>query len=325
MQSLARITAIGSHVPAGVMTNDDLAALVDTNDEWIVQRTGIRERRIARPEEFTSHLAIAAVADLAQRYDKDLTDVDMILVCTTTPDYAFPSVASMVQAHFEMKRAGALDLNATCAGFVYGLQVAGGLITSGMHRKILVIGAETLSKTTNYEDRSTCILFGDGAGALLMERDDNHGGFLAAINKADGAGGKHVYRTGLSATMGDLAMEGNGKIVQNGREVYKWAVSTVPVGMNEVVEQAGVSLAAVDWFIPHSANMRIVESICERTGFPVEKTLTSMEFFGNTSSASIPLALDLGVKQNKVQPGDLILLYGFGSGLVQAGSLIRWQ
>lgn len=325
MRSMARITAIGTYVPDKVMTNEDLTSIVETSDEWIVQRTGIRERRIAHPYEFTSHLAIAAVADLAARYQKDLSDVDFILVCTTTPDYVFPSVSSLVQAHFGIKHTGALDQNATCAGFVYGLQVANGLITSGLHRKILVIGAETLSKTTDYTDRTTCILFGDGAGAVLLERDDEHAGMLAATNKADGSGGKHLYRTGLSTTMAESELIANSMIVQNGREVYKWAVSSVPEGMKEVVEQAGISLDEVDWFVPHSANMRIVESICERSGFPLKNTLTSMEFFGNTSSASIPLALDLGIKAGKVNPGDLVLLYGFGGGLVQAGCLIRWQ
>lgn len=324
MLSMARITAIGTHVPEKIMTNEDFTKIVETSDEWIVQRTGIRERRIAAAHEFTSHLAIAAVADLSVRSNKELSDVDFILACTTTPDYAFPSVASLIQAHFGIKQAGALDLNAACAGFVYGLQVANGLIASGLHRKILVIGAETLSKTTDYTDRTTCILFGDGAGAVLVERSDENRGFLAATSSSDGAGGKHLYRTGLSARMDDKELLGNGMIVQNGREVYKWAVTNVLERMKAVVDQAGIALDKVDWFVPHSANMRIIESICERSGFPLEKTLTSMEYYGNTSSASILLALDLGVKANKVKQGDLVLLYGFGGGLVQAGILFRW-
>lgn len=324
MHSIARITAVGSFVPEKKMSNDDFAQIVETSDEWIVQRTGIRERRIADENTFSSHLAINAIADLAKRYDQKMDDVDFILVCTTTPDFAFPSVASLVQAHFGMKQAGALDLNAACAGFVYGLQVANGLISSGLHRKILVVGTETLSKTTDYTDRTTCILFGDGAGAVLVERDEQSPGFLAAISSSEGSGGKVLYRTGLSSCIGDLELNNSGMIVQNGREVYKWAVTNVPLGMQATVDQAGISLDEVDWFVPHSANLRMVESICERSHFPVEKTLVSMEYYGNTSSASIPLALDLGVKSGKVKRGDLVLLYGFGGGLVQAGVLVRW-
>lgn len=324
MFSQSRITAIGTYVPERILTNDDLAGMVETNDEWIVQRTGIRERRIAKENEFSSHLAIKAVENLMERYETDVTDADFVIVCTTTPDYGFPSVASQIQGHFRIPQAGAIDVNATCAGFVYGLQVANGMIATGLHRKILVIGTETLSKTVDYTDRSTCILFGDGAGAVLVERDDEHPSFLASMSHSMGEGGKHVYRSGLSKRMGDLELTGDGRIVQNGREVYRWAVSTIPEGMKQVMEQAKIPLSEVDWFIPHSANLRIVESICERSGFPFEKTLYSMVQFGNTSSASIPLALDLGIKEGKVKNGDLILLYGFGGGLVQSAMLIRW-
>lgn len=322
--SQAKITAIGSYVPEKVLTNHDLELLVDTNDEWIVQRTGMKERRIAADDEYTSDLAFAAVRNMIERYQITVEDVDLVLVCTTTPDQPFPSVAAKVQAHFGMTHAGAMDLSAACAGFVYGLQVANGLITAGAHHKVLVIGAETLSKVTDYADRSTCILFGDGAGAVLVERDAGQPGFLASFAKAEGQGGIHVYASGISKQIDGKPLLGDGRIVQNGREVYKWAVTTIPDGMKSLLQDSGYELNDVDWFVPHSANLRIIDSICERVGFPLEKTLYSLVHYGNTSAATIPLSIDLGVREGKLKPGDLMLLYGFGSGLVQAGLLLRW-
>jgi 3-oxoacyl-[acyl-carrier-protein] synthase-3 len=323
--SAARITAIGTYVPEKVLNNADLEQMVDTSDEWIVQRTGIRERRIAAADQFTSHLAIAAVENLAQNYGKRLDDVDMVLVATSTPDYPFPSVASQIQAHFGIQQAGALDLGATCAGFVYAMHVANGLISAGLHQKVLVVGAESLSKVTDYTDRTTCILFGDGAGAVLLEKDEENPSFQAAYTTAKGEGGIHLYRTGLSDHMNGEKLKGDGRIVQNGREVYKWAVTTVPLGMQEVVQRAGLTLDQVDWFIPHSANLRMIESICEKSGFPLEKTLYSMVNYGNTSAATIPLAWEQGIREDKVKAGDTLLLYGFGGGLVQAGLLLTWN
>jgi 3-oxoacyl-[acyl-carrier-protein] synthase-3 len=324
-KSSARITAIGTYVPQRIMTNSDLEEMVDTSNEWIVQRTGIHERRIAAEDQYTSDLAIAAVENLMQTWGKDVSDVDLVLVSTTTPDYPFPSVASKLQAHFGMTHAGALDLNATCAGFTYALHLADGMISAGLHRRILVVAAETMSKVTDYTDRTTCILFGDGAGAMLVEAAPAHGSFLSANVGAKGEGGIHVYRSGLSSRMGDHELAGNGLIVQNGREVYKWAVTTVPKGMQAVVEKAGKSLDDVDWFIPHSANLRMIESICEKSGFPMEKTLYSLKYYGNTSAATIPLALHLGIREGRVKPGDTLLLYGFGGGLVHAGLLLSWN
>lgn len=323
--SMARITAIGTYVPERILSNEDLERLVETNDEWIVQRTGMKERRIAADDEFVSDLCYAAVEDLIRRFGKSVEDVDHIIVSTTTADYAFPSVACMIQQRFGIRKAGAIDLAATCAGFTYALHMANALVSSGMHRKVLVVASETLSKVTDYTDRSTCILFGDGAGAVLVERDDSRPGFFGYDVDSNGAGGAHVYRTGLSTEVLGNETAGSGKIVQNGREVYKWAVSTVPKAMVRLAEQAGTTLDAVDWFVPHSANMRMIESICEKSGFPVEKTLTSMEYFGNTSAATIPLAIDLALKSGKLRDGDRMLLYGFGGGLVQAGLLVEWS
>ncbi|PTM57663.1 ketoacyl-ACP synthase III [Desmospora activa] len=325
MQSKATITAIGIHVPEEVIGNDYFETIVDTSDEWIVQRTGIRERRFAGKQEFTSDLAITAVTNMIQQYDIKVDDVDMILVATSTPDHVFPSVASRIQSHFEIKHTGAIDLHATCAGFVYGLNMANALVTAGMNRKVLVIGAETLSKTTDFSDRTTCILFGDGAGAALVEYTEENPGFLASyIGATKGEGGIHLYRTHLSDQLDGQPVKDHGQIVQNGREVYRWAVTTVPTGMHSLMDQTELSLDDVDWFIPHSANARMIETICEKSGFPLEKTLMSMERYGNTSAATIPLALAGGIREGKVQSGDTLLLYGFGGGLVHAGLLLKW-
>jgi 3-oxoacyl-[acyl-carrier-protein] synthase-3 len=323
MNSYAQITAIGSYVPERILTNLDLEQMVDTNDEWILQRTGIRERRIARPDEFTSHLCVGAVQDLMLRSGKSVADVELVIVCTHTADFPFPAVSSQIQAQLNILQAGAMDLNAACAGFAYGLHVANGMISSGLHRKILVVGADTMSKITDYTDRTTCILFGDGAGAALVEQNDTESGFLGYHMISDGEGGPLLYRTGLSNQMNGTALIDTQKVVQNEREVYKWAVSNVPLGMNALLQNAGMTLTDVDWFIPHSANLRIIESICERSGFPMEKTLHSMEYYGNTSAATIPLALDLGIREGKVKHGDTVLISGFGGGLVQAGLLLR--
>ncbi|TXC93425.1 ketoacyl-ACP synthase III [Metabacillus litoralis] len=323
MNSKARITAIGSYVPNNVMTNDDLEELVNTNDEWITKRTGIKERRIAGVDEYSSDLSLKAINDLTKRFDKDISDVDMIIVTTLTPDYQTPSVASYIQGKLGIKNAGAIDLNAACAGFTYGLHMANSLITSGLHRKILVIGTETLSKIIDFTDRATCILFGDGAGAVLVEYSEK-GGFLSSLVTSEGEKAHHLYGTNLSSSMFGEELQHKRQLVQNGREVYKWAVSTVPKGMISVMEMTPYTLDDVDWFIPHSANLRMVESICTKAKYSIDKTLYSMEKFGNTSAASIPLALDLGIKDGKVKAGDRLLLYGFGGGLTQCGHLIEW-
>lgn len=323
-KSKARITAIGSYVPEKRLTNKDLEKMVETNDEWIVKRTGIKERRIAHEEEFTSDIGYKAVKDLMERYDKSVEDVDMIIVCTFTPDFNTPSVASLVQAKLGIKNTGAIDLNAACAGFTYGLHVANGLVTSGLNKKILVIGADTLSKLMDYEDRATCILFGDGGGAVLVEYDEKQPSFISSHLYSEGEGGKHLYSTNLSTRINGEDLNDSGNLVQNGREVYKWAVTTVPKGMQTVMQNAEYQLNDVDWFVPHSANLRMIESICERSGFPIERTLYSLVEYGNTSSATIPLSLEIGIKQGKLSGGEKVLLYGFGGGLAQAGLLIDW-
>lgn len=208
----------------------------------------------------------------------------MVLVATSTPDFSFPSVASLIQNRFNIPQtAGAMDLSAACAGFVYALHTAHSYVASGMHRKVLVIGADTISKITDYTDRSTCILFGDGAGAVLVESDEQSTGFLGFQLASDGGGAHHVYRTGLAHTVNNIELVDTQMLVQNGREVFRWAVRTVPLGVQQLLEKAEVTLEEVDWFIPHSANMRMIEPICERLNYPLEQVLHSLVNFGNTS------------------------------------------
>lgn len=323
--SKARITAIGSYVPEKRLTNHRLEELVETNDEWIVQRTGIKERRIAADNEFTSDISIKAVKNLKERYGKSLDDVDMIIVCTMTPDFKTPSVSALVQAKLGIRNTGAIDLNAACSGFAYGLHMANGLITAGLNKKILVIGAETFSKILDYSDRSTCILFGDGGGAVLVEFDEEKPSFIASHMGTNGELANNLYCTDLSTQMFGNELAVNGFVNQNGREVYKWAVNTVPKGMNALMEKAQFETEQVDWFVPHSANLRIIESICNRNGLPLERTIYSLEYYGNTSAASIPLSLDKGMQEGKIKPDDKLLLYGFGGGLTHAGMLINWS
>lgn len=325
MNSKSRISAIGTHVPNQILSNHDLEKMIDTNDEWIVQRTGMKERRIASEDEYSSHLAIKAIENLCTTFKKNLEDIDCIIVATTTADFVFPSVACQIQQHFNIPHTMAFDLNATCAGFTYGLHVGNSLITSGSHKKVLVVATETLSKVTDYTDRTTCILFGDGAGAILLERDENKPSFIAYHMGTNGDGGIHLYRTNLSTTMNDTPLQTNEKIVQNGREVYKWATRTVPVGIKELLHTANMKMDDIDWFIPHSANLRMIESICEKSQIPIHKTLTSVEYMGNTSSVSIPLALDLARKEGKLNNGDTLLLYGFGGGLTHLGLIVEWD
>nr|WP_145405566.1 ketoacyl-ACP synthase III [Paenibacillus xylanexedens] len=323
-QSMAAITAMGTYVPDRILSNADLEKMVDTSDEWIVQRTGMRERRIAAEHQFVSDLATEAVKDMVRRYEVNITDVDMILFATSTPEYSFPSSASRLQANLGIPHTGVLDLNAACAGFTYGMQLADSLVTSGMYRKVLVIGAETLSKITDYTDRTTCVLFGDGAGAFLVERALGQGDFKSVVSGTQGESGMHLYKSGLSTEMNGQPLNAEGKLVQNGREVYKWAVRMVPEQLTELIAKADMSPEQIDWFVPHSANMRMIEAVCERGPIPLERTLTSMEYRGNTSAASIPLALQIAVDEGKLRHGQNVALFGFGGGLTYSGLVVRW-
>jgi len=320
------ITAIGTYVPERRLTNDDLAAMVDTNDEWIVQRTGIKERRVAAENEFTTDLIAKAIDNLVERYGSDLSDVDYIIAATSTPDTIFPSVAASVQSRFHIRQCGSIDIQAACAAFTAALQLANGLLLSGMYRKVLVVAADALTKITDYTDRTTCILFGDGAGAVLMERAaDGRGAILGAYSDTEGDGGKHVYLSNLAPSIGDFSIQTHGKLVQNGREVYRWAISQVSEGISALLRQCDLKPGDINWFVPHNANQRIIDALCERVGFREDQALSSIAKYGNTSAASIPLALDDAVRDGRVKAGDTLLLHGFGGGLTQAGVVLRWH
>jgi 3-oxoacyl-[acyl-carrier-protein] synthase-3 len=323
-RSSLRIAALGTYVPEKRLTNDELSRLVDTDDAWIVRRTGIRERRIADAHEYTSDLCMAAVRDLERR-GGSLAAVDYIIACTVTPDYGFPSVAARLQHGLGLINCGAIDLTAACAGFMYGLDLADALVNTGRARSVLVAAGETLSKVVDYHDRATCILFGDGAGVALV---DAPGGapvtLLSRRAASDGASGKDLFLTGLRDEIAGI-VEPDRVLRQNGRAVYEWAVTNVSAGIGELLGAAGLRAGDVDWFVPHSANARMIESICKRTGIAYERALMSLEWCGNTSSASIPLALAPAVHDGRIRPGDLVLLYGFGGGLVENGMLMRWS
>lgn len=319
----ARLTAIGMAVPQKAVPNTYFESIMDTTDEWIVSRTGIRTRYRAAADEFTSDLCVRAAQDLSTRYGVSLHDVDMIIISTVTPDQPMPSMACRVQYKLGMSQAGALDVYAACAGFSYGVVMAKGLIASGIHRKVLVIGAETLSRITDFTDRTSCFLFGDGAGAVLIEASDE-AGIGACITGASGEGGIDLYISGFAETLDGEPLKMTRCIVQNGRKVFKWAVTKVSEQMRVLAEKNGLTLDQIDWFVPHSANLRIIDAICNETGFPIEKVLESIVDYGNTSSATIPIALFNGIQSGRVKRGDKVMLLGFGGGLAFAGTVLEW-
>jgi 3-oxoacyl-[acyl-carrier-protein] synthase-3 len=268
-------------------------------------------------------LCIAAVGAMRE-HGAELDEVDYIIAATISPDYSFPSVAAIVQSALGLTDVGAIDISAACAGFAYALDLADALISSGRARNVLVVAGETLTKITDYRDRAMCILFGDGAAAALVTPDDGQGsGILARRLNSDGAAGKHLFLTGLRKEIAGI-IEPEHFMRQNGRAVYEWVVTNISAGIKKLLATANMQPADVDWFIPHSANMRMIESVVERSGLIPERTLTSMQLHGNTSSASIPLALAPAVADGRVKRGDVVLLYGFGGGLVEAGLLLRW-
>ncbi|MBN1524249.1 MAG: ketoacyl-ACP synthase III [Spirochaetales bacterium] len=325
MESKARITALGAYVPEKKLTNFDLEKIVETTDEWIVQRTGIKERRISAEDEFALAMGYKAVLNLIETSGKSIDDVDIIIFCTFTPDYLTPSCAAGLHGMFDLRPdIGVIDMNAACAGFVWGLCTANAYITSGMAKKILVVGSEAITKVTNYKDRNTCILFGDGAGAVLVEYDAENPGFLGSYFGADGKSGDRLYCTNINKKIAGIDAEFIDTIWQDGRAVYNFAIRTVPAGVRSLLDASGLTVDDIQWFVPHSANARMIQSISEKLGFSEEKTLTSLEPFGNSSSGTIPLALWLAQKENKIKKGDLLALYGFGGGLNHAGAIVKW-
>lgn len=319
----SKITAIGVYAPSKVITNDWFADKIETNNEWIISRTGIKERRFAEKEEYTSDMCIKATKNLiAENPGITLDGVDFIVVGTTSADQVMPNMASQIQNAFNIQNAGCLDIMAACAGFVYGVILAKGLIAAGTHKKVLVFGAETLSKFTDFTDRTSCILFGDGAGVALIEASDQPKIFNS-INGTDGSHGKDLYLSQHASVVNGEEIVPNGKIHQNGKVVFKWAIQTISNKVGELLSKNAISLQELDWIILHSANLRIIEAVAQELNVPMDKMLTSIELYGNTSSASIPLAWDLAAKSGKIKPGNKMLLLGFGGGLTFAGVIIQ--
>ena len=314
----AGILGVGSFLPPKIVTNEDLAARMDTSDEWIASRTGIRARHLVEPGVLTSDLAAAAAQNALADAGLTAADLDLIVVASSTPDYpgSFPSTATVVQQKLGAARAAAFDLGAVCSGFAYALHVAAQMVAAGANRHVLVIGAETLSRVINWDDRSTAVLFGDGAGAVVVG-EVAEGGYLGGLLGADGAGGELLCVT----RSGDCP----GTIYQNGREVYKFAVQIMGEVAMQAVEAAGLRAEDIDLLIPHQANIRIIEKAAERMGLSRDKVMVHLDRCGNTSAASIPLALDAAVKSGRVQTGHLLVFVGFGAGLTWGANVLRWS
>lgn len=301
--------------------------MVDTNDEWIVTRTGIRERRIAAAEEATSDLAFHASERALAAAGIAAEDLDLIVVATITPDSAFPSTACLLQDKLGASKAAAFDLSAACSGFIYGLATASGMIASGMYRHVLVVGAECLSRITDYTDRNTCILFGDGAGAVVLGPVENGRGFRSFELGANGAGGDLLKVCGGGSRMPASAESVADKqhfIRMEGREVFKFAVRIMGNAAEEALRKAGLEKSDIDLLVPHQANIRIIESALNRLDLPEEKCMVNLDKYGNVSAASIPLALAEAVEENRLKEGDCLVLVGFGGGLTWGASVLVW-
>jgi 3-oxoacyl-[acyl-carrier-protein] synthase-3 len=317
------ILGTGKYVPERRLTNQDLEQMVETNDEWIVSRTGIRERRIADPAQATSDLAYEASLRALQAAGMTADQLDLIIVATITPDMFFPSTACLLQERLGAKQSAAFDLSAACTGFIYALATATGFIKTGMYRHILVVGAECLSRITDYSDRNTCILFGDGAGAVVVGEVAEGRGFRSFVLGADGSGGELLRMAGGGSRIPSTAQsvaEGRHFLEMNGRDVFKFAVRVMGSSAEEALAKAGLGKNDIDLLIPHQANVRIIQSAMERLDLPEDKCVINLDRYGNVSSASIPLALAEAVEEGRAKEGDCLLLVGFGGGLTWGAS-----
>jgi 3-oxoacyl-[acyl-carrier-protein] synthase-3 len=324
----AEVASVGVAVPPGVLTNADLTQMLDTSDAWIVERTGIRERHIARPEETVAMLSQEASERAMASAGVTADQLDAIVLATASPDRLLPSTACDLQALLGAENAAAFDISAACPGFVYALTVAEGLIASGQSETVLVVGAEKLSAITDFQDRSTAILFGDGAGAAIMRRSSQPGrGILATFIKSDGRLAPLLYRPGGGSAdpiSERVVCERSHYMKMAGREVFKAAVQTMTDACDEALRRAGVTADQVDLLVPHQANLRIIEATAKHAGFPMSRVMVNVERYGNTSSASIPLALDQAVAEGRVRPGSVILMVAFGAGFTWGSAVIRW-
>jgi 3-oxoacyl-[acyl-carrier-protein] synthase-3 len=317
------ITGTGSALPRTVVTNADLAARVDTTDDWIVERTGIRQRYIAEPDETTSSLATEAARRALEAAGVEASQIDLIVLATATPDQTFPAAATIVQHNLGCHGGMAFDVAAVCSGFLYAVGVADSMLRSGMASRALVIGSETFSRILDWEDRTTCVLFGDGAGAIMLEAREESGdaprGVLATRLHADGNHNELLYVDGGVSTTGTV-----GKLRMRGREVFRHAVVNLAEVLREVLSEANLTTADIDWLVPHQANARILEATARKLDMPREKVVVTVDQHANTSAASVPLALDTAVRDGRIKQGDLVMLEAMGGGFTWGAVLVRW-
>jgi 3-oxoacyl-[acyl-carrier-protein] synthase-3 len=320
----SRVIGCGICLPDNVVTNDDLAKRVDTSDEWIRERTGIRERRIAREGENTSHLALESARAALKDAAIDAGEIDLVIVATTTPDETFPATATTVQARLGMSRGAAFDVQAVCSGFIYGLAVADNFIKAGQAETVLLIGAETMSRLMDWTDRTTCVLFGDGAGAFVLQGHEEEGtnadrGVLNTMLYSDGRLHDLLYVDG-----GPSSTRTTGYLRMKGKEVFRHAVANLSAAIMDCAAKAEVKVEDIDWFVPHQANQRILDATARKLGVPFERMVSTVAVHGNTSSASVPLALMTAVQDGRIKRGDLLLLEAMGGGFTWGASLVRW-
>ena len=326
----AKITALGCYVPPRVLTNADLEKLVETNDEWILTRTGISERHIAEPDIATSDLATCAAKIALEQRGIDASEIDAIIVCTVTPDMLFPSTVCLVQKNLGASKAWGFDLIAACSGFLYGLSTASSFIAAGTHRKVLVIGADTMSRILNYKDRTTCVLFGDGAGAMLVEpagEGDEGLGFIDFIGEVDGTGAPYLSMpAGGSRNPASAETVANKMhyVHQEGQQVFKYAVTKMQQVSTALLARNGLKPTDIDILIPHQANKRIILATAEKLGLPLEKVMININRYGNTTAGTIPLATRDALSQGRLKKGDLVLFSAVGAGYTVGASLWRW-
>ena len=322
------ILAVSSEIPTKVLSNDDLAEMVDTNDEWIVTRTGIRERRILSEDERLADFASAAGRKAIQKAGLSKDDIDLVIVSTFTPERLCPSISCEVQEQLDLGRTPAMDVNAACSGFVYGLHLAHGLISAGMHKNILLIGAEAHSRIVDFTDRSTCILFGDGASAVVVGTANNGSGIYGSVLGADGKG-KELITVNPGEEPLDPSLSKNSAtprqlLRMQGREVFRFAVNMVGEALDEVLAASGLQPTDVDLLVPHQANIRIIQAAAKRLSLPEEKVFVNIERYGNTAAASIPIALDEAEQSGRLKKGDTVVTVGFGAGFTYGATIFKW-
>lgn len=324
-QLMARVSGVGSYLPERIVTNEELARTVDTSDAWIRERTGIKRRHIAAEGETTVDMGEIAARRALDNAGLDASEIDLIIVATTTPDLVFPSCATMIQGRLGITQGAAFDVQAVCSGFIYALSIADGLVLTGQHRNVLVIGAETMSRIIDWTDRSTCVLFGDGAGAFVLQAGESQRGkpfgrgLIGAYMRSDGS-----FLELLRTTGGVSSSQSSGLLTMQGNAVYRHAVTKISEAMTTLMQRHGVTSADIDWFVPHQANQRILEGVAKRLGIAPEKVISTVADQGNTSAASVPLAFDHAVRDGRIQRDDLCLLEALGGGFTWGSALIRF-